>query len=75
MNPYDEGHFRYDMASDEYLRPEKRRLKFLGEHFDNQKNKIVRVPTGEACMGCKVHSKCTHKKDGIRYIKGFPYEA
>ena len=75
MNPYDKGRFRYDMESDEYLCPEGRRLKFLGEHFDKQKNMTVRVYTGEECLGCKVQSKCTHKKDGIRYIKDFPYEA
>jgi transposase len=75
MNPYDKGRFRYDMESNEYLCPEGRRLKFLGEHFDKQKNKTVRVYTGEECLGCKVQSKCTHKKDGIRYIKDFPYEA
>ena len=41
VNPYDKGRFSYDMESDEYLCPEKRRLKFLGEHFDKQKNKTV----------------------------------
>ena len=61
--------------SDEYRCLEKRRFKFLGEYFDKQKNKTVRVYTGEECVGCKVQSKCTHKKDGIRYIKDFPYEA
>jgi transposase len=74
-NPYDKSHFRYDMESDEYLCPEKKRLKFLGEHFDKQKNKTLRVYMGEECVGCKVQSKCTRRKDGIRYIKDFPYEA
>ena len=63
------------MESDEYLCPEKKRLKFLGEHFDKQKNKTIRVYTGEECVGCKGQSKCTRRKDGIRYIKDFPYEA
>jgi hypothetical protein len=26
-------------------------------------------------VGCEVQSKCTNRKDGIRYIKDFPYEA
>jgi len=30
VNPYDKSRFRYDMESDEYLCPEKKRLKFLG---------------------------------------------
>lgn len=68
-------HFRYDMGSDEYLCPEKKRLKFLGEHFDRQKDKTARVYAREECMGCKMQSKCTRRKDGIRYLKDFPYEA
>jgi transposase len=75
VNTYDKSRFRYDVESDEYLCPEKKRLKFLGEHFDKQKNKTLRVYTGEECVGCKVQSKCTRRKDGIRYIKDFPYEA
>jgi transposase len=75
LNPYDKGRFRYDVESDEYLCPEKKRLKFLGDHFDKQKNKTVKVYMGEECVGCKVSSKCTRRKNGIRYIKGFPYEA
>ena len=47
----------------------------MGEHFDKQKNKTVRVYTGEESVGCKVQGKCTHRKDGIRYTKDFPYEA
>ena len=47
----------------------------MGEHFDKQKDKTIRVYKGEECVGCKVQSKCTRKKDGIRYIKDFPYEA
>ena len=36
VNPYDKGRFSYDMESDEYLCPEKRRLKILGEHLTNK---------------------------------------
>lgn len=72
--PYDKSRFRYDMERDEYLCPENKRLKFLGEHFDKQKNKTVRVYKGEECVECKIQSNCTRRKDGIRYIKDFPYE-
>jgi transposase len=75
VNPFDKSHFRYDMESDEYLCPEKKRLRFLGEHFDKQKHKPIRIYRGEGCIGCKVQSKCTRRKDGIRYIKDFPYKA
>jgi transposase len=75
VNPYDKSRFRCDMERDEYLCPEKKRLKFRSEHFDKQKNKTVRVYMGEECVGCKMQSKCTRRKDGIRYIKDFPYEA
>jgi len=75
VNPHDKSRFRYDTERDEYICPEKKRLGFLGEHFDKQKNKAVRVYKGEGCAGCKVQSNCTRRKDGIRYIKDFPYEA
>ena len=75
VDPYDKSGFRYDAEKDEYLCPGKKRLRFLGEHFDKQKDKTIRVYKGERCVGCKVQSKCTRKKDGIRYMKDFPYEA
>jgi hypothetical protein len=36
VNPYNKSRFSYDMESDEYLCPEKRRLKILGEHLTNK---------------------------------------
>lgn len=75
VNPYDKKHFIYDVGQDEYICPEKKRLRFLGEHFDKQKNKTVRVYKGERCVGCKAQSNCTRNRDGTRYIKDFPYEA
>jgi len=75
VNPYDKSRFRYDTERGEYICPEKKRLGFLGEHFDKQKNKAIRVYQGEGCAGCKVQSNCTQRKDGIRYIKDFPYKA
>lgn len=73
-NRYDKKHFIYSKEKDEYICPEKKRLKFLGEHFDKQKSKAVRVYKGEECNGCKVQSTCTRQRNGIRYIKVFPYE-
>src|SRR4030042_1054709 len=73
-NPYDKSNFIYDVESDEYVCPEKKCLKYLGEHLDNQKKKVVRIYVGEGCIGCNVQSKCTRRKDGIRHIKALPYE-
>ena len=75
VNSYDKKHFIYDEEKDEYICPEKKRLRFLGERFDKQKNKTVRVYKGERCIGCTAQSECTRREDGIRYIKDFPYEA
>ena len=75
IDPYDKSCFRYDMEKDGYVCPAEKRLRFLGEHFDKQKGKTIRVYKGEGCIGCEVQSKCTQKKDGIRYMKDFPYEA
>jgi len=75
MDPYDKSGFRYDVEKNEYICPVKKRVRFLGEHFDKQKGKTIIVYKGEECVGCKEQSKCTRKKDGIRYIKDFPYEA
>ncbi len=75
VDPYDKSCFRYDAEKDEYICPSKQRLGFLGEHFDKQKDKVIRVYKGEECVGCQAQSECTREKDGIRYIKNFPYEA
>jgi transposase len=75
VDPYHKSGFRYDAERNEYICPEKKRLRFLGEHFDKQKEKTIRVYKGEGCIGCELQSKCTRRKDGIRYMKDFPYEA
>ncbi len=75
VHPYHKSGFRYDAEKDEYLCPRKKRLRFLGDHFDKQKEKTIRVYKGEECIGCEVQSKCTRNKDGMRYLKDFPYEA
>jgi transposase len=47
---------------------------FMGEHFDKQKNKTIRVYKGTGCSACQSQNKCTNRKDGIRYLKMYPYE-
>ena len=38
------------------------------------KNKTMRVYKGTGCSDCQSRDKCTKRKDGIRYIKMYPYE-
>lgn len=73
-NPFDKKHFRYDASRDEFQCPENQLVAFLGEHFDKQKGKTIRVYKGESCMSCPSRSNCTTRKDGIRYLKMYPWE-
>ena len=73
-NPYDKQNFRYDSAMDEYICPENQKMIFIGEHFDVQKKRAVRVYKGQGCLGCNNQSICTKRKNGIRYLKMFPHE-
>lgn len=52
-NPYDKKNFLYNEQKDEYICPAKQSLTFLGERFDRQKNKMVRVYCGQACTECQ----------------------
>jgi len=72
--PFDKKHFQYDAANDAFRCPENHAVIFAGEHFDNQKNKAIRVYKGIGCSACQSQSRCTKRKDGIRYLKMFPYE-
>jgi transposase len=74
LSPFDKKHFQYDSDSDAYRCPEGHSVTFLGEHIDNQKNKTIRVYKGTACPSCQSQAKCTKRKDGIRYLKMYPYE-
>lgn len=64
-NPFDKRHFRYDAQGDWYICPEGKRVRFVSEQFDKEKQKTVRVYRGERC-------RCTRRKDGIRHIKAYP---
>jgi transposase len=74
-NPFDKRHFRYDAQEDWYICPVGKRVSFLREVFDREKQKTVRVYRGEECIGCKERWRCTGRKDGIRHIKAYPEEA
>lgn len=73
-NPYDKQNFRYNSATDEYICPENQKMIFIGEHFDVQKKRAVRVYKGQGCLGCNNQGICTKRKNGIRYLKMFPHE-
>lgn len=73
-NPYDKQNFRYDTTLDEYRCPENKKMIFIGEHFDAQRKKAVRLYKGQECLDCKNQSACTKRKNGIRYLKMFPHE-
>jgi transposase len=74
-NPFDKRHFRNDAQEDCYICPVGKRVSFLREVFDREKQKAVRVYRGEECIGCKERWRCTGRKDGIRHIKAYPEEA
>src|SRR3989338_1753359 len=73
-NPYDKKHFKYDPIGDEYTCPEGNKAAFIGESFDKGKKKSVRVYKVTGCFGCQSQSKCTKRRNGIRYLKMLPYE-
>lgn len=73
-DPFNKKHFQYDIARDEFRCPEDHPVSFMGEHFDNAKNKTIKVYKGTACLACQSQTKCTKRKDGIRYLKMYPCE-
>ncbi len=73
-NSYDKKNFLYNEQRDEYICPANHPLTFLGEHFDRQKDKMVRVYRGHRCLQCEHQPRCTKQKDGIRFLKVFPNE-
>jgi transposase len=73
-DPFDKKHFQYNAVKDEFQCPENHAVPFMGEHFDKQKSKVIRVYKGIGCSACQSRDKCTKRKDGIRYLKMYPYE-
>lgn len=74
ISPYDKQHFTYDQENDEYTCPAGKPVTFLGEHYDKPKKKTIRRYKGQKCKTCPQQKMCTKRKDGIRYIKSYPYE-
>jgi transposase len=72
--PFDKKHFQYDAANDAFRCPENHSVVFVGEHFDSQKNKVIRVYKGTASPACQSQRRCTKRKDGVRYLKMYPHE-
>ncbi len=73
-NPYDKKNFRYNPERDVYTCPMEQPLSFIRENFDRQKNKMVKLYRGQACLNCGEQQQCTGRKDGVRHIKMFPHE-
>ncbi len=73
-DPFDKKYFLYDASRDKYRCPENQPVAFMGEHYDKQKKKMIRVYKGESCMSCRSRNNCTKRKDGIRYLKMYPWE-
>lgn len=73
-NAYDKRHFKYDREKDEYICPGKERLVFNKEYFDKGKGKRIRLYKGIACAECQQQRECTKRKEGVRYLKAYPYE-
>ncbi len=74
ISDYDSEKFIYDKEKNEYLCPEGYKLVFLSERFDKTKGKNYRYYKGQSCKECPMKDKCTKNKEGIRYLKRFPYE-
>jgi len=72
--PFDKKYFLYDAIRDEFRCPENQPISFVGAQFDKQKNKTIRIYKGNACPACQSQSKCTKRKDGVRYLKVYPWE-
>ena len=74
VSPYNKQNFTYDPVKDEYICPVNQPLTFLGERYDKSKKKALRLYKGQKCKICTHQKMCTKRKDGIRYIKSYPYE-
>ena len=73
ISPYDKQNFTYDKIKDEYICPAGKTVTFLGERYDKSIKKTIRIYKGQKCKTCLYQKMCTKRKDGIRYIKSYPY--
>jgi len=74
INKFDKRNFKYDERKDMYICPEGKLLVFQREGFDKRKKKNIRLYKGTSCKTCPNHKQCTKRKDGIRYVKMYPFE-
>ena len=74
INKFDKRNFKYNERKDKYICPEGKSLVFQREGFDKKKKKNLRLYKGMSCKTCQNHEHCTKRKDGIRYVKMYPFE-
>ena len=74
INKFDKRNFKYNEREDRYICPEGKSLVFQREGFDKRKKKNLRLYKGISCKTCQDHKHCTKRKDGIRYVKMYPFE-
>ena len=74
IHSFDKEHFTYNPSRNEYLCPAGQPVSFLKDKYDKDKKKIIRIYKGQKCTSCPHKRNCTKRKDGIRYIKSYPYE-
>jgi transposase len=74
ISKYDKQRFTYDVIKDKYTCPAGQPITFLRECYDKTKKKTIRIYKGQECKSCPYQKLCTRRKDGIRYIKSYPYE-
>ncbi|MBU1626220.1 IS1182 family transposase [bacterium] len=72
--PYDKSNFKYNKEKDEYICPKGKLIVFQRVGFDKGKKKNLRLYKGTSCQTCPSQTHCTKRKDGVRYIKMFPFE-
>jgi transposase len=74
MHKFDKIKFRYDEIKDRYICPEGKFLVFQREELDKNKKKNFRLYKGTSCTTCHNNKHCTTRKDGIRFVKTYPFE-
>lgn len=71
---FDKANFIYDEKADEYICPEKNKLKFTCEYYSKEKKKLIREYVGMSCRHCPLNLECTKRKDKIRRLSRYPFE-
>ncbi len=74
INKFDKRNFKYDETKNEYICPEKHKLKFSHKYYDKTKKKNIKIYRSINCKECPHNKKCTKRKDKNREIKKYPFE-